>query len=332
MPAAARRVLMISAVLVGLALGLATLPIWVAVAALSDLVSGGRRKALRCGLFLLWYLGCEAVGLLAVALTLPLRLVGRRTFRDANRRLQNLWGRSLFLGARLTFDVRFMSQNSDAARNGPMILLVRHATLVDTLVPTLAVSVPFEMDLRYVFKSELLWDPCLDIVGNRMGHYFARRSAFAQRGASDTDTDLAGVRRLATGLGPSDGIMIYPEGTRFTDQKRARVLEKLEASGDAERLARARSLKNVLPPRLGGTLAALEAAPDADVVLCAHTGLENTTGFRDIINGGALHRTLKARFWRIPRSEVPEDYEERALWLHEQWLRVDRWIDENQSI
>lgn len=320
-----RRALSVSVVFIGLGVALATLPLWALGALVADRVSPRRLESLRCGAFLLWYLGCEAVGLVCVLITTPVRLAGGAAFRRTNRRLQNLWGRLLFLGARLTFDVRFVSENAGVASPGPIILLVRHATLVDTLVPTLAVSVPYGLDLRYVLKSELLWDPCLDIVGSRMGHYFARR------GATDTAADLAGVSRLASGLGHDDGVMIYPEGTRFTESKRARVLERIAASGDALRLERARSLKNLLPPRLGGTLAALEAAPDADVVFCAHTGLESTTGFREIVQGGALHRTLRARFWRVPRREVPEDEEARGAWLHEQWLRVDRWIDENRA-
>ena len=38
---------------------------------------------------------------------------------------------------------------------------------------------------------------------------------------------------------------------------------------------RAEAMTNVLAPRPGGVLAALDAAPDADVVLVAHTGLDH---------------------------------------------------------
>jgi 1-acyl-sn-glycerol-3-phosphate acyltransferase len=325
MQAAARRLATVSGVLICLALALATAPLWLCFAIATDAVSRGRRTALRCGLFLLSYLLCEALGLLAILAMTPARLLGAARFRDLNRRLQNLWGRALFGCARACFGIRLETEGAEAAATGPILLMMRHATLVDTLIPTLAVSVPFGLDLRYVLKSELLWDPCLDIVGNRMGHFFARR------GSTDTAAEIDGVRALARGLGPRDGVLIYPEGTRFTPAKRARVLARFRERGDARALERGEQLRHVLPPRRGGSLALLQAAPDADVVVCAHTGLDAVTHFRDLWRGAAKGRVLRACFWRIPRADIPADDDARADWLHAQWQRVDAWVEANRD-
>lgn len=320
-----RRAITIPVVLLLFTAGLATAPLWISIGLVIDVASRGRRSALRCFTFLFWYLACEAGGLLVIALLLAARLRGRAAFLDANAALQKAWARALFLGARLTFGIRLEVEDGEALDHGPVLVLIRHATVVDTLVPTLAAEVPYGLRLRYVLKSELLWDPCLDIVGNRMGHYFARR------GSGDTDGEVARVARLAEGLGESDGVLIYPEGTRFTEAKRARILERLAERGEEGRLARARRLRHVLPPKVEGTLGLLDAARDADVVVCAHTGLEATTSFWDLWTGAAVGQVLRVRCWRTPRSEIPTLPSACGAWIDDQWQRVDDWIDANRD-
>ena len=41
-------------------------------------------------------------------------------------------------------------------------------------------------------------------------------------------------------------------------------------------------MTHVLAPRPGGVLAALEAAPDADVLMVAHTGLDHLVTVSDV--------------------------------------------------
>ena len=114
---------------------------------------------------------------------------------------------------------------------------------------------PVHHRLRYVLKRELLWDPCLDIVGHRLPN------CFIERGAKISAPEIERIRGLAQDLGPTDGVLIYPEGTRFTPERREAVLARIEARGDTALLERARALQNVLPPRLGGSLALLEESP-----------------------------------------------------------------------
>ncbi|HRE89632.1 MAG TPA: 1-acyl-sn-glycerol-3-phosphate acyltransferase, partial [Myxococcota bacterium] len=85
-----------------------------------------------------------------------------------------------------------------------------HTSLVDTLLPTTYLTARRGLKLRWVLKRELLVDPCLDVAGSRLPN------AFVARDGSDTEKALAQVRALATDLPADEGVLIYPEGTRFT--------------------------------------------------------------------------------------------------------------------
>jgi 1-acyl-sn-glycerol-3-phosphate acyltransferase len=198
--------------------------------------------------------------------------------------------------------------------------MLRHASVGDTLLASVFVQKPHHMRCRYVLKRELLWDPCIDIVGNRLANYFVRRYS------EDSAREIAAVRRLVEDLEPGESFLIYPEGTRFTPAKRARILERLREHGDPGLLARAERLTRLLPPRLGGTLEVLDANPGADVVICAHTGFESVATFWDLWSGAPIGREIHVEFWRIPWAEVPKDRSQRIDWLFEQWTRIDAWI------
>jgi 1-acyl-sn-glycerol-3-phosphate acyltransferase len=172
-----------------------------------------------------------------------------------------------------------------------------------------------------VIKRELLWDPCLDIVGHRLPNYFIRR------GSEDSDREVRALRDLIRGVRPDEGVLVYPEGTRFSPAKRERILARLRERGQEGLARRAASLKNVLPPRLGGPLALLEDNPGLDVVVCAHTGFERATSFWELWNGGLRKLEVRVCFWRIPFAEIPREREERIDWLFAQWSRIDTWID-----
>ena len=129
-------------------------------------------------------------------------------------------------------------------------------------------------------------------------------------------------------LGPRDGVAIYPEGTRFTPSKRERILAKLATRAEPDLLARARRLQHVLPPHVGGPLGLLERNRGADVVLCAHTGLEAAGSPSDLLGGQLVGTTVRVRFWRVPHADIPREKGARVSWLYQQWQRVDDWLGE----
>ena len=149
-----------------------------------------------------------------------------------------------------------------------------------------------------MIKRELQAVPTIDIGGRWVPTNFLRRTS------SDPEAELAKMRKLATDLGPGEGILIYPEGTRHTDAKLARVKEKLRESG-SEVLPWAERLQNLLPPRLGGPLALLEETEGVDVVFCAHVGFDGFETVGDIYSGALVGKTIKVDFWRVPGGGDP---------------------------
>lgn len=324
------------------------LPVLLGLAAAVDAVRGGNRWATLRGLaFVLWYLLCELAGVVACAAlwmwrqTLRLRADDARgalpgsaahvltslpaAYLRANFHLQCWWARTLLAGASWIFGMRITVDGDDAVRRGPFLLMLRHASIGDTLLPAVCIASRHGILLRYIMKRELLWDPCLDIVGNRLPNCFVRR------GSGDSEREVRAVQRLMEHLGPADGVLIYPEGTRFSAAKQRRALARLEGAASPRLLAQARALRFVLPPRLGGTLGLLAKNPGVDVVFCAHLGFEGAASFGDLLAGSLIDRQVRVRFWRVPFSTIPRDAAAQADWLYEHWLRIDDWLAEQRG-
>lgn len=318
-----RRALTLPGYVLLAALSLALLPVLLPLALAVDLARGTPLPLVRTVLMLPWYFLLEAVGLLAAgALWLARPLLGRERYERANFRLQCAWARALFGGACRLFGMRVETAGEDALGPGPILLLLRHASVADTLLPAVLVSSRTGRRLRYVMKRELLWDPCLDVVGQRLPN------AFVRRGTGDA-AETALVHELATGLAVDEGILLYPEGTRWTPARRRAVIDRLARSADPKLLERAQALQWLLPPRLGGVLALLESAPEADVVIGVHTGFEGVRTLADVWNGALVGRRIRVRFERIAAADVPTEREGRVDWIFEQWSRLDAWLEAN---
>jgi 1-acyl-sn-glycerol-3-phosphate acyltransferase len=198
-------------------------------------------------------------------------------------------------------------------------VLIRHASIIDNTLPDAVIGHAHRLGLRFVLKRELEMLPVFDIGARWVPTSFVRRAS------SDPGRELAGLRQLARDLGEDEGVLIYPEGTRYTPAKLASAQEAI-AERQPQIAPLAARLRNVLPPRLGGPLALLDENRDADVVVCAHVGLDGFEHIRDIWSGGLVGTTVRIRFWRYPAASVPAGEEERIAWLYECWQVLDDWV------
>ncbi len=325
-----RRLLTIPGYFIATALWLGLLPVTLVAAAITDAVRRRGAVLLRGLAAITAYLLCESMGLLAAAALWLRRAVlpmSDEAWVDIHFRLEALWGSTLFTALKHCFSLEFEVHGADTAEiaRGPYVLALRHCSTADTLLASKLISWPHGMRLRYVLKRELLWDPCLDVVGHRVPN------VFVDRFTDDTIGEVNRVQGLTRNLGEHDGVLIYPEGTRFTEKKRNRVLASLRERGDAAMLEYAESLSVLLPPRPGGLLGLLDAAPTADVVLCTHTGFEDAETLGAIWRGGLIGRKVHVRFDRIARPDIPKEPDGAKQWLRDEWRRMNGWIEANRT-
>lgn len=310
-----RRIRSIATVLAVLPAMALTLPLWLPVVALIDLLSGRRRLPMaRIGLFGMTYLANQWFGLLGVVW---LTLTGRRRATEPHRRLQLRWVHNLLAFGRPLLGVE-LDIRGPVLPDGRVVMLSRHASMVDALVPVLLVEGRHRRPVHYALKAELQADPCLDIVGHRLGNWFVQRG-------NDTERELAGLRALAEASAPEATLAIFPEGTYATPGTRKRVQASLDRNGPVEAAELGQKLERLLPPKPAGIDALLDAAPDADVVFVGHVGLEGVAEARGLLRTIPLREPIIVDGWTVERGEIP-DGADRLAWLHEQWRRLDRWV------
>lgn len=314
-----RRIVSISGLLVVALALLALVPVWLPITVAADVIR--RRWRLPVARLLLFGIGWAWLELAGVAIAFGLWITGQRRNREAHHRLQTWWAANLVGVLRATTGIKVTAMHVERLQPGPAVLVCRHASLADSLVSAWVLTSLAGMRPRYVLKRELLADPCLDIVGNRLPNHFLDRQA------SDSGEEIEALTRLSSGMGGSDIAVIFPEGTRASPSKREQAIEKL-SERDPQRARRLRPLQHLLPPRSAGAAALLAGAPDADVVVGWHTGFDGLDTFGGILKH--LARTpAPVRFdvRRIPRSEVPSG-PAFTEWLDDVWLQADREVHE----
>src|SRR6266508_3048588 len=240
----------------------------------------GRWRALRLLWFGLVWVALESVALFAcLALWVASGFGGRlrsEPYQDRHYAIMRWFLATLFDVATRAFRLRIeveepelTPQEARARLTRPVIVLSRHAGPGDSFLLVHHLLSRYWRRPRIVMKAALQYDPGLDVVINRLPNAFVT----PRRGA-DT-LILQAIERLASDLGPTGALVIFPEGGNFTPRRRLRAIRRLEHREMVEEAARARAMRYLLPPRPGGALAAIGAAPTADVIFVAHTGLED---------------------------------------------------------
>ncbi len=208
----------------------------------------------------------------------------------------------------------------------PVIVLSRHAGPGDSLLLVHQLLSVYGRRPRVVMKATLQFDPSLDVMGNRLPNVFIQGRQMGEHIFTEQ------IERLARGLDVSGALVIFPEGGNWTPGRWRRGIRRLEAAGRRDLAARARDMPNLLPPRPGGTLTAITACPDADVIFVAHAGLDTIQSMGDVWRRFPIDQVIRARWWRVPFDQVPRaaDHEAQVQWLYDWWERIDRWITENR--
>ena len=314
----------------------APLAVWVgvAVAGVVAWALPGRVRMLRvifmAGLYLLW----DAAALVWMFVLWVVSGFGWKIrspfFERQHYRLAGLMLRSLFIAARsiLRLDIEFRDVNLDSLAPGrPVMVVRRHAGPGDSFIIVEALINRFSREPAIVLKDTLQWDPAVDVMLNRLPTKFVSPVKHRRAGAPGGSTAIG---KLATGLDDNDALLIFPEGANATPRRRVQRIEQLRAAGHHELADRAEGMAHVMPPHAGGVLAAMEANPQADVIVVAHTGLEKMLTVRDVWRELPVDKRIVLKGWVAEPSDIPADRAARESWLYDWWARVDDWIDDNQ--
>src|SRR5439155_2937729 len=125
--------------------------------------------------------------------------------------------RSRLAGIRALFGLTFEIEGLEQAGPGPVLILIRHASIIDNTLPDAIIGHAHGLGLRFVIKRELRMLPTIDIGGRWVPTNFVRRAS------GDTVRELERMRSLTLNMSTRDGLLIYPEGTRATPEKLARA-------------------------------------------------------------------------------------------------------------
>ncbi len=307
-----------------------TLPGWLLVAAALSPVLRGRWRALRVLWLALLYLTFESL-LLLVLLGLWLASGFGWRIRSpyfAGIHYDLVQGTLIvfFQEARRVLALRIRTDGPSPSQHPdrPVLVLCRHAGPGDSFTLMYALLHWYRREPRVVLKNTLAWDPAIDVILRRIPARFIS----PQPGAGEEVEQQ--IAALASGLDSNDAFVIFPEGGNFTPARRDRAIARLRKLGMERMAQRAEEMTHVIAPRPGGVLAALDAAPDADVLMVAHTGVDHMLTVADVWRELPMDKQIIMRWWEVPRSEIPQGREERIDWLFEWWERVDTWIEQNR--
>jgi len=325
-----RRLVLAPAVIGVTTLVWVTVPFWlILAAALSPLVPGRLRPLRLLWIFML-YLTCESLLLLVMFVLWLSSGFGWRLrtpyFEGVHYDLVQLTMWFFFREARRVLRLKIETQGPapDAHPGKPILVCCRHAGPGDsfTLIHTLMQW--YGREPRVVLKDTLAWDPAIDVLLRRIPARFISPNPAAGENLEEQ------IAALATGLDENDAFVIFPEGGNFTPARRQRAIDRLRRLGMEKMAARAERMIHVLAPRPGGLLAALDAAPEADVVLVAHTGLDHLLTAGDVWRELPTDKVIVMRWWQVAGEDIPAGREERIEWLFAWWERIDEWIAEHR--
>ena len=291
---------------------------------------GRRRRVLRLAAVALNYCVVELVVMVAAGLLwLRHAVPGRRQGADKERSWVKAnegllaWALGRVLGAArrfLGFEVVVVetSDTTGLAGPDPVLVLARHGGPGDSFALVHLLLTRYHRGVRIVLKDILQLDPALDLLLNRLNCCFLASSSDDGRDMTDR------LAQMASGLGPGDALLLFPEGANWTPARRQRAIRRLWHHHKTHAARAATLMTNVLPPRPDGVFTCLDANPGLGVVVVAHAGLDRMVRPRQVWDQLPLTTQMTVRAW--PTAEVPKDRADRLAWLTLEWAVVDEWV------
>jgi 1-acyl-sn-glycerol-3-phosphate acyltransferase len=319
-----RRLISMPGLILGAVILTVAIPVWLPLVLVIDACRLRWRFPLaRLLSFAVCWAWLETVGVVCSAFYW---LTGQSKNLTKHYALQRWWADRLLAALKATCGFSVEVEELEALQPGPILMFARHASLADSLVSAYVVTTLAQMKPRYVLKRELLADPCLDVVGQRLPNHFLDRNA------TDSTPELQALEALVTDIDVSTVGIIFPEGTRANEKKRKRAIEKI-ALIDSSRADRLHDMKHLLPPRPAGAAAMLRGCPSADVVFAWHVGFEGLDTFGGILRAiSSRMPPIRFHLRRVERTGIPSnsitDTDELTKWLDSEWMRMDREVDE----
>jgi hypothetical protein len=343
-----RRVVLAPLVIVAALVMLALSPLWLLVAlALTSLVPGRFRLPRVLWLVTVYLLWDAALVVVLFAMWIASGFgwkIHAPVFERAHYRI-GAWALSVLFwvfGAVLLLTIITAGSDDDDpaaatsafdalfAPGTPLIAASRHSGPGDSFILIHTLLNEVARRPRIVMKYTLQWDPAIDVLLNRIPSRFIVPSGFGSGPKGGGTKVEQTLRDLATGLGPEDAFVIFPEGGNYSPERRLSRIKRLRDSGREAMAERAEALRHVMAPQPGGLQAALQASPDADVVFIAHTGLDQLVTLRDIWRALPMDKELIMRAWRVPRAEIPTDPDGQVEWLFDWFAKIDEWVDAHE--
>ncbi len=287
-----------------------------------------RLRVLRLGAFALSYLAVELASLVALLGVWSVKkLHSDAWWREVNTRLLGWALGAVLAGARrwcgFTVAIEERPHASPLDDDRPVIVLARHGGPGDSFVLVWLLINRYNRCPRVVLKEVLRWEPLIDVALSRLdGCFLAKQPPPGE--------DLAvRLSTLAAGLDGRDALLIFPEGGNWTPRRRIRAIAHLRSERRHRAAAAAALMEHVLPPRPGGVLACIDARPELEIVVAAHTGLEGLVTPALVWRAIPFERPMTVRWW--PVAAPPQGDEARLRWLTTEWSIVDEWIDSRKA-
>jgi len=304
-------------------------PVWLLLSAALSPLFAGRLRPLRVLWLAATYLLVEAGALIAMFAMWVASGFGWRVRSPAFQRAHYLLcGRALALLYRQAKWVLRLTVQIDGAtpdsipESQALLVFSRHAGPGDSFLLAHALIDWYAREPRIVLKNSLQWDPAIDVLLNRLPNRFIA--------PGDGHRAEEQIAELAKDLDGNDALVLFPEGGNFTPERWKRAIARLRRMGLASMARRAERMRNVLPPRPGGVLAALDASPGASVVLVGHTGVDHLRTIADIWRELPMDKSIVMQWWLEEPADIPLDPDARIEWLYGWWAQVDEWISQNK--